>query len=217
MTAALSPVTTRITGCLLAGGEGRRMQGRDKGLIPYQGQPLGEWVLQALAPQTDVLAVSANRNLSDYQAMLARQPQSPIVAQAPLAVWPDDPDLPPASGPLAGILTALRHCQTEWLLVAPCDIPHLPADLVERLMAEASRVQADIAVPLTHEADGATHLHWACALVHKRVCPETEALFVTGERKVGNWVRSQRWVGVSFAHALAFTNMNTPETLHGRA
>ena len=35
-----SPPFADVTGCLLAGGEGRRMGGRDKGLVHYRGIPL---------------------------------------------------------------------------------------------------------------------------------------------------------------------------------
>lgn len=197
------------------------MQGQDKGLMPYQGRPLADWVLQSLAAQADVLCVSANRNLTAYEALLRRHVEGssdrhPRPAPAP-AVRADDADLPPASGPLAGILTALRHCPTEWLLVAPCDVPHLPLDLAGQLMAEALRSHADIVVPSTRADDGGQHFHWVCALIHKGVCPHTEALFVTGERKIGNWVRAFNWSSVSFCDDAAFTNMNTPETLHGRA
>ena len=38
----------RIIGLLLAGGKGTRMGGQDKGLVPWQGKAMAEWVLQAL-------------------------------------------------------------------------------------------------------------------------------------------------------------------------
>lgn len=205
-----------ITAGLLAGGEGRRVNGQDKGLLPYQGRALAEWVMNALAPQCDALLISANRNAGDYR-QLRLQSDWPLPKDDEHAVWPDDSDLPTLSGPLAGIITLLRHAQTEWVMFAPCDTPHLPADLVARLMREAMRSQANIVVPQTREPDGTPRPQWVCALVHKRVCPETQALFVKGERKVGNWIRSQNWSSVSFADDAAFTNMNTLETLHGRA
>ncbi len=203
------------------------MRGQDKGLVPYQGRPLADWVLQSLSAQCGPLMISANRNAPAYEALLNRHrvmaggagaPPSPAsLASICPPVWPDDPDLPPASGPLAGILTALRRCQTGWLLVVPCDVPHLPRDLAAALMTEALRTQADIVVPWTRQSDGATHLHWACALIRKGVCPHTETMFVTGERKIGNWVRAFSWSSVFFPDDAAFTNMNTPDTLHGRA
>ena len=210
-----APACPDLTGCLLAGGEGRRMNGQDKGLMPYQGRALADWVLAALQGQVGTLMISANRHPAEYGALW--RGHAGATPATPPPVFPDDSDLPPASGPLAGIVSALRRCGTERLLVVPCDLPHLPHDLAPRLMAEAAVSDADIVVPYTRSVTGEAHFHWVCALIHKRVCPHTEALFVTGERKLGNWVRSLRWAGVFFPDPAAFTNMNTLETLHGRA
>ncbi len=202
-----------VTTCLLAGGEGRRMNGQDKGLLMHEGRPLADWVLQQVAPQSGSVLISANRHLDAYQQRHRAWAHPGDDARV---VWPDDTDLPPHSGPLAGIITLLRRVRSDWAMVVPCDTPHLPADLVARLLGQARQAQADIVVPQTQKPGEAPRLHWVCALVHKRVCPETHALFVQGERKVGNWVRSQNWSSVSFSDDAAFTNMNTPETLHGR-
>lgn len=203
-----------VTGWLLAGGEGRRMNGQDKGLIDYQGRALGTWVLESLRGQCGTLRISANRNPERYQTLLADalHPLTP----PPDAVIPDDPDLPASSGPMAGIVTALRHTPTEWLLIAPCDTPHLPHDLVSRLMDCALNTNADIVMPCTQTSLSEVRHHWVCGLIRKRVCPDTVRQFVNGERKVGNWVKTQQWSSVSFGDTTAFANMNTLETLRGR-
>lgn len=213
------PAYPDVTGWLLAGGEGRRIQGQDKGLIDYQGQPLATWVLERLAPQCATLCIGANRNLARYQQLLEQRLTPVLKTEHPTAphnVWPDDADLPIRSGPLAGIITALRHAQTDWVLVAPCDTPHLPLDLVGRLMSQAMQTNADIVIPCTQNGTGEARHHWVCGLIRKRVCPDTVQQFVNGERKVGNWVRTQRWSSVSFNDASAFANMNTLETLRDR-
>jgi hypothetical protein len=50
-----------VTGLVLAGGEGRRMGGVDKGLLLLGGQPLVARVAARLRPQVDKLLLSANR------------------------------------------------------------------------------------------------------------------------------------------------------------
>ncbi|WP_290693348.1 molybdenum cofactor guanylyltransferase MobA [Aquabacterium sp.] len=204
-----------VTGWLLAGGEGRRMQGQDKGLVDYQGRPLAAWVLSSLAPQCQTLRISANRNLDRYAQLLLQASGGHLDAPQN-AVVPDDPDLEPRSGPLAGLITAMRHTDTEWLMVAPCDMPHLPHDLVARLMQQAVQTNADIVIPCTESGTPEPHHHWVCGLIRKRVCPDTLHQFVNGERKVGHWVRSQSWSSVSFNDTSAFANMNSLETLRGR-
>ncbi len=208
-------VSTGVTGWLLAGGEGRRMQGQDKGLVDYQGQPLATWVLNSLAPQCQTLHISANRNLDRY-AQLLHEATGASSAESSQAVFPDDPDLEPRSGPLAGLITAMRHTDTDWLMVAPCDMPHLPHDLVARLMQQALQSNADIVIPCTESSAQEPRHHWVCGLIRKLVCPDTLHQFVNGERKVGHWVRSQSWSSVSFPDTSAFANMNTLETLRGR-
>lgn len=204
-----------VTGWLLAGGEGRRMQGQDKGLVDYQGRPLASWVLRSLAPQCQTLRISANRNLDRYAHLLLEASGRQLDAPQD-AVFPDDPDLEPRSGPLAGLITAMRHTDTEWLMVAPCDMPHLPHDLVARLMQQAAQTNADIVIPCTESGTPEPRHHWVCGLIRKRVCPDTLHQFVNGERKVGHWVRSQSWSSVTFPDTSAFANMNSLETLRGR-
>lgn len=221
------PDRTDVTAWVLAGGEGRRMGGLDKGLQTWRAQPLAQWVMGALRAQVQGMGVSANRNLPCYERLLSdtclhwttaspgKQPDA-----GNLGTHPDDPDLPARSGPLAGILTGLRRCPTDWLQLAACDTPALPGDLVERLLAAARAANADVAVPCTEEAGPhgllETRPHWTCALLHKRVTPDLAAAFVKGDRKVGQWIKAQRWVAVSFAAASDFENMNTLETLDGR-
>lgn len=212
-----------VTLCVLAGGEGRRMGGRDKGLVAWHGRPLVAHVLARLAPQCGAVMVSANRHLPDYQALLADAigQQSACAQGDGLTVQVDDPDLPAASGPLAGIVTLGRRLHTEWMLVAPCDSPRLPEDLVARLLAAAASGSvepmsgpADVIVPSTLDAQGTARHHWVCALMHRRSLPELSRQFDSGERKVGRWVQSLRWRDVFFSEADAFANINALESLH---
>lgn len=191
------------------------MGGVDKGLQAWRGRELAGWVLHTLRPQVTGLGISANRNLDRYARLLLQSHAQPT--EQDLGVHPDDPDLPARSGPLAGILSGLRRCPTAWLQIASCDTPRLPADLVERLLSAALEARANIAVPCTQTCSiggpPEARPHWTCALVHKRVTPDLATAFVKGHRKVGHWIQSQRWVGVSFATASDFENMNTLETL----
>ena len=58
------------TGLILAGGAGRRVGGRDKGLLTWRGAPMAAQVAQRLRPQVARLLISCNRN-TDYYATLA--------------------------------------------------------------------------------------------------------------------------------------------------
>lgn len=185
------------------------MGGANKGLQPCQGQALASWVIHALLPQVGTLHINANRDLDGYATLLEK------AASASGQVWPDSPDINTSLGPLAGILTGLRQVATPWLMVAACDTPGLPSTLVEQLGQQAMAHHADIAVPVTRDAHGETRHHWTCALIHARTLASLEAALAQGERRVGQWVKSGAWIGVSFDDPAAFININTPETLHG--
>ena len=110
---------TQITAAILAGGEGRRVDGRDKGLLLVSGRPL---VAYAAAPLRDTVSrviVCANRNRDRYAEYGD--------------VFADDES--GFRGPLAGIATALAHCATPWLLTVPVDCPAPPQSVAARLYA----------------------------------------------------------------------------------
>lgn len=218
------------------------MQGQDKGLVSWQGRPLAAWVLDSLAnaaaaspdsdsptapPRLSAIGVTANRHLDRYRDLLARchpVQREGVALAVPGGVLADDDDLPERSGPMAGILTALRHSRTDWVLVLPCDTPRLPRDLWPRLLEAALLHEADVATPSTQDkaaadarsgGNGMRH-HWVCALIKRQAAARMHQAFVNGERKMGRWTQAQPWVSVCFAPETHFQNMNTLETLHGR-
>ena len=56
-----------ITGVILAGGQGRRMQGADKGLVVLGESEMVAWVIDILRPGVEEIIVNANRNLALYE------------------------------------------------------------------------------------------------------------------------------------------------------
>jgi molybdenum cofactor guanylyltransferase len=124
---AFEPAT--ITAAILAGGEGTRIGGRDKGLELLAGEPLIAHVVAALAGQAGASLICANRNPERYSEF-AR-----VCADATAGF----------RGPLAGIAAALAACDTEWLLTLPVDCPRPPTDLARRLYAAVGSARAAVA------------------------------------------------------------------------
>lgn len=182
-----------ITGLVLAGGQGSRMGGRDKGLQLWRGEPLVQHALRRLRPQVGRLAVSANRHLDDYRAL-------------GVPVWADT--LPGFAGPLAGWLSALQQCETPWLVSVPCDTPGFPADLVARLSVALESEGATIAV-----AASATGLHPVFCLLSRDLADDLRRYLQAGQRKVQGWTLQQRCAVVAFDDEAAFRNFNTPADL----
>lgn len=185
----------KVTGLILAGGEGRRMGGADKGLLPFRGRPLVAHAIERLEPQVDCLQISANRNLDAYRAF-----GHPVLT--------DQLCLAGQLGPLAGLQAGLSACTTPWLVTCPCDCPALPADIVARLLAAAVAQNARLAVAMVAERMQPTF-----QLCHREILPELERYLAAGGRKVGGWCREQGAIEVNFPAPEAFANFNCPEDL----
>jgi len=183
---------SRITAVILAGGMGRRMGGQDKGLVEFEGRPLIAHVIDAVAPQVDRLLLNANRNREAYG-----QFGYPVVTD----------DLEGYQGPLAGILAAMKRATTPFLLVVPCDAPHLPGSLVERLLEALQRENADIAV--AHDGERLQPVH---ALISTHLAGDLEAYLSSGERKIDRWYLRHPVTVVDFSdQPETFVNVNTLE------
>jgi molybdopterin-guanine dinucleotide biosynthesis protein A len=176
----------KITGLVLAGGQGSRMGGRDKGLVPYHGKALVDHVIERIAPQVDELLISANRNLDDY-------------AQRGYRVLTDTlPDFP---GPLAGVLAGLQASSHEWVLVVPCDMPHLPGNLVERLVAASQGFAVVV-------ADDGVRTHPSVMLIHTRLGKALAGYLASGKRSVHGFQEGAGFAKAGFDQA-DMANINT--------
>ena len=192
----VSPAQTRegVTGVVLAGGQGRRMGGVDKGLQLLRGRPMVAAVLERLAPQVDEILINANQNLDAYGRFGHR-------------VVPDA--VGGFAGPLAGLHAGLCAARHPLVLTVPCDSPFLPADLLERLRGALE--DRDLAVARTGDQP-----HPVFALVRASVRANLEAFLAGGGRKIDAWYASLRVVEVPFDdEADAFRNINTREELAG--
>jgi molybdenum cofactor guanylyltransferase len=109
---------------VLAGGRGQRMAGADKGLMLWQGKPMIEHIIQQLGAQADNIIISANRNqqqYAEYAALVISDSQNNTNGQIDF------------QGPLAGLLSALQVCRSQYLLCVPCDSPAPPQNLLVQL------------------------------------------------------------------------------------
>lgn len=186
------PVETDVSAVILAGGRGTRMGGADKGLLEYRHGPLIEWVLRAIRPQVSEVLISANRNIDRYARYGCR-----VVQDAPRDF----------SGPLAGVLAAMDAVTTPWLLVTPCDSPHLPANLTQRLLQAARAAGAPIAVAVDPQRE-----HYTTMLVQVRLAESLREYLLSGQRAVHAWQRELNPARAMFAQQ-ELRNFNTQADL----
>jgi len=183
-----------VSGVVLAGGQGRRMGGVDKGLQPLRGKPMAQWALERLAPQVDEILINCNQNLDAY-------------ARFGYRLVPDE--IGGFAGPLAGLHASLKAAAHPLVVTVPCDSPFLPSDLVSRLKQHLR--EKDLAVAKTGDQP-----HPVFSLVRRSVLGNLEAFLRSGGRKIDAWYASLATVEVSFDdEADAFRNINTLDELKG--
>ncbi|HUP94693.1 MAG TPA: molybdenum cofactor guanylyltransferase MobA [Burkholderiales bacterium] len=183
-----------VTGIVLAGGQGRRMGGVDKGLKLLGGKPMAQWAIERLAPQVDEILINANQNLDEYRAFGH-------------AVIPDA--IGGFAGPLAGLHRGLTEARHDLVATVPCDSPFLPPDLVARLLGALEAHNAELAVARTGDQP-----HPVFCLCRRSVLPGLNAFLEQGGRKIDAWYAALKVVEVAFDDEPdAFSNINTEAEL----
>ncbi|MBL9049043.1 MAG: molybdenum cofactor guanylyltransferase [Tabrizicola sp.] len=184
----------RIFGVILAGGEGRRMGGADKALLPLAGRPLIGHVLDRLEPQVERVLISANGDAARFAAFGCD-------------VLPDTV----AQGPLSGIHAALVRAAAlgaTHLVSTPVDTPFLPGDLVPQLILASEDSPAGLAIAAAPDGD-----HPATALWPVALATALAAYLASGDAKVTGFTEPLHAARARFPDARAFLNLNTPKDL----
>jgi molybdenum cofactor guanylyltransferase len=181
-----------ITGLILAGGAGRRVGGRDKGLILWKNRMLVAHVFDRLQPQVTQVLISCNRNFDQYAALPA----------ATVADTRRD-----FQGPMAGLEAAIDRIDTDFLLLVPCDTPLLPADLGDRLLRPLdSSLNENVEISYAHDGERGQYL---CAAIRCSCLPSLHQYLDDGNRSVRHWYQTRRSIAVDFAdQAGCFRNYN---------
>jgi len=187
-----------VTGVILAGGKGRRMGGNDKGLLQYKQQALISHAITILEPQVDALIINANRNIEQYQKLGYRVIEDSI----------DN-----FCGPLAGMLSAMKAVNSDYILTAPCDSPRISTQLRQRMMEAMLVDQADLAV--AHDGE---RLQPVFCLLPCHLQDELEKHIQEGGRKIDLWLAEHKMAVVDFSdQADSFINFNHPEDVTDNA
>lgn len=181
-----------ITAVILAGGQGRRMGGQDKGLLEWAGRPLIETILDSIKPQVGHILINANRNTEKYKNY-----GHPVVAD----------NLDGYQGPLAGFVAGMKAAKTDYIATLPCDSPLIPGDMIERLGVALVHDQAELAV-----AHDGQRLQPVYALLPVKLLDSLLQFMDEGNRKIDLWYARHKMVEANFSdNPDIFRNVNTPE------
>ena len=189
-----------ITAVVLAGGQGRRMGGQDKGLIQFDGQPLIAILVEQLESQMVDIVINANRNRELYADF-----GYDVIADR----------LENFQGPLAGFASVMQQVETDFILTLPCDGPFLAEDYVVRFVEKQRASGSPIVV--AHDGDRLQPVH---ALISTALRPSLEKFLESGERKIDRWYDLHAYQTADFSDCKSmFRNINTPsdrDTLEAR-
>lgn len=171
------PADTVLTaGAVLTGGAGRRMGG-GKPLAPFRGQPLAQWVIDAMRDGGCDPIVTVGGDPS---------------ALANLTAAHHVGDQWPGEGPLAGTISALDALfdvddPPQFVVVAACDLGQLDAATV--FAVRSAEPAADVVV-----ARGA-RLHPSLARYSRRGAGVARERFEAGERAMHRFITAARDLG----------------------
>lgn len=180
---------------LLAGGQGSRLGGIDKGLVSFDGEPVAERLSRLLAQHGNEVLISCNRNADKYRQWADRLVHDP------------QPDYP---GPLLGILSAMRVASGSHLLVVPCDMPLLDAPLLQALIALA-RERPEQAIAL----QSGNQLQPLICILPLALLGALEQAWQAGQRSPRRWLIEQQVVTLTIAaDDPRLLNANTPSEWH---
>lgn len=101
--------------------------GTNKSLLSLNGKPMIQWVLESLSSVFEKVVIASDHE-ADYRFL-----RLTII-----------PDLVKNSGPLGGIHAALVHSAPNPIFVLPCDMPYVPPDAIQSILAHQSRAPARV-------------------------------------------------------------------------
>jgi molybdenum cofactor guanylyltransferase len=188
----MSIQTRHITAVILAGGQGRRMGGLDKGLIEIDGQPIVQILIEKLRSQAVNILINANRNQQLYESF------GETVVNDQLENF---------QGPLAGFASAMDVVDTDFILGLPCDSPLLVDNYVERFINSQNASNASICV--AHDGKRLQPVH---ALIRVDLLDSLHDFLHSGDRKIDRWYARHDPAEADFSDCTdMFANINTPE------
>ena len=191
-------LNSEISGLVLAGGESRRMKGKDKGLVFFKNNPLIFYSIEILKNKVSNLLISANRNLELYKNF-----GYPVIT-----------DLTNKRlGPLGGIQAGLTKCTGKFLIVVSCDTPFLPKNLVETLYKKIESNNYDIAIPYTLDSKNKKRTHPTTILLRSELLQSLNNFLNNGGRKIDFWTCSHKVIEVYFDNENNFANLNSMKDL----
>jgi len=185
--------TNEITGIILAGGQSRRLDYKNKALLKIGGKSIIERVIGALSEVTaNILLIT---NSPDEFGHL----EIPMFG-----------DIIPGAGSLGGVYTGLKVSKTYHNLIIACDMPFIRPSTLKFLIQQIKGY--DVIIPVTPDGH-----HPTCAVYSKDCVKPIEAQIRSGNLKISDFFPNVRTRKIDFSilhdryDQIMFFNINTKE------
>ncbi|TBR41089.1 molybdenum cofactor guanylyltransferase [Marinomonas agarivorans] len=181
-------------GVVLAGGKASRMAGQPKGLMPFKGRPMCQYILIALKPVCNGIAINVNKSLSLYKEFSD-------------LVFADEEQFANL-GPLSGIYSALCFAEIHdftHIIISPCDTPNIQQELFRQLRRKAETTTDTIFYAKSHL--GLQPLHAVLPVVSSKKQLEI-FLQTTQEKRVVDFYHACHGQVITWENEESFLNIN---------
>ena len=172
---------------ILAGGKSSRM-GRDKALLPFNGEPtLAIYQYKRLSKIFDKVYISAKSNKFNLDIPIIKDKISDI------------------SSPMVALYSILSSIKGEAIFILGVDMPFISKEVIEALLLKDQKSSKEIIV-----AKSINGLEPLCAIYHKSILPTIKDLIVKDEHKLNYLLSLKDFDVVEFENSEYFLNLNRP-------
>jgi len=174
---------------IFAGGRSTRM-GQDKALLPFGGyRTLAEYQYRRLQPLFGQVFLSSKRAKFPFDA--------PVI-------FDRDGE---HSSPMVALASVLAESDSESVFVLSVDMPFVDAILIARLY-DAFTDEPESRIAIARSSQGLEPL---CAVYHRSILPEVEALLIEDEHRMHALIAKLEHTEVFCDREAVFANLNTPQ------
>ncbi|MGL4687282.1 MAG: molybdopterin-guanine dinucleotide biosynthesis protein B [Fusobacteriaceae bacterium] len=178
---------------ILAGGQSKRMNYRDKFLLPYGDKTFISKILKE-CKSFDKIILSLNSEQEFFS------PNIKIIC-----------DYYKEIGPLGGLHASLKALETDFAIVIPCDMPYISSDLLNYLSQFITSSLEAIII-----RDNNNKINPLFGIYHKNVLPKLEEFITNGNYKATMFLSFLKTKEISLEHTVfnnekTFLNINTCE------
>ena len=153
---------------VLCGGQSKRM-GQDKGSMIIQNKPMIKHILSSLNHQINeaIIVLNNQDRITKYREFINPDDYSYNITFIE--------DEIKNKGPLSGIMTGLKHINSQYALVLPCDSPYVSKNYIQTIFSEIEENYQAI-VPYHDENNKLKTSEPLHSIYNKNVIPKIEKL-----------------------------------------